>query len=202
MFSTVAAPLNRLTCKNVRFEWGPEQQRAFDALKSALCQSPVLTTPDPVGQYVLDTDASNDGLGAVLAQITTKRASDRYYSRTFSKPERNFVIRTDHASLRWLMSFREQEGQVARWIEQLQEYNFSVVHRQGDSHTNADGLSRRPCGPDCAHCSRAEAKDTEAGRQRTESCMALRLDDTKDWAREQQGDPELSTVLGWLEANQ
>lgn len=47
MFSTVAAPLNQLMCKNVRFEWGPEQQQAFDALKSALCQSPVLTTPDP-----------------------------------------------------------------------------------------------------------------------------------------------------------
>lgn len=48
------------------------------------------------------------------------------------------VVRMDHASLRCL-SFREPEGQVAR---QLQEYRFSVLHRQRDSHTNADGLSR------------------------------------------------------------
>lgn len=165
MLSTVAVRLNRLICKNVQFEWGPEQQRAFDTLKSALCQSPVLTTSDPKGQYVLDTDASNDGLRAVLAQITTEGEQViAYYSRTFSKPERNYcvtrmellavvelvnhfkhylyrlkiVVRMDHASLRCL-SFREPEGQVAR---QLQEYRFSVLHRQRDSHTNADGLSR------------------------------------------------------------
>lgn len=99
------------------------------------------------------------------------------------------------------MSFREPEGQLARWIEQLQEYNFFIVHRQGNSHSNADGLSRRPCRLDCWHCSRAEAKDEEARREQTEQCMALRLDDVIDWAREQQGDPELRTVLEWVEAN-
>lgn len=57
--------------------------KAFEALKSALCQSPVLTTPDSEGQYVLDKDASNDGLGAVLAQITPKGEQViAYYSRT------------------------------------------------------------------------------------------------------------------------
>ncbi len=100
------------------------------------------------------------------------------------------------------MSFREPEGQVARWIEQLQEYNFSVVHRRGNSHSNADSLSRRPCGPDCSHCSRAEAKDKEARWEQTGRCMALLLDDVIDWAKEQQEDPELRTVLEWLEANQ
>lgn len=77
-----------------------------------------------------------------------------------------------------------------------------MVHRQGDSCTNADGLSRRPCGLDCAHYEHAKAKDTEAVREQTEGSMALRLDNTTDWAREQQGDPELNTVLGWLEVNQ
>lgn len=55
MFSTVATPLNHLICKNVCFDSGPEQQ-AIDVLKSSLCQSPVLTTPDPAGQFVSDTN--------------------------------------------------------------------------------------------------------------------------------------------------
>ncbi|KAJ8014587.1 hypothetical protein DPEC_G00017180 [Dallia pectoralis] len=80
-FSTKAAPLNRLTNKNTRFAWGTEQQQAFDTLKTSLCQSPVLTTPEPGGEFVLDTDASNEGLGAVLAQVTAKGERVIAYSR-------------------------------------------------------------------------------------------------------------------------
>ncbi len=52
------------------------------------------------------------------------------------------------------MSFWEPEGQVARWIEQLQEYNFSVEHRKGVTNANADGLSRWLCGVSCGHSGR------------------------------------------------
>ena len=70
-----------------------------------------------------------------------------------------FTIRTDHAALKWLMSFKEPEGQVARWIEQLQAFQFTIQHRAGESHTNADSLSRRPCAPDCHHCNREEERE-------------------------------------------
>ena len=56
-----------------------------------------------------------------------------------------FTLRTDHGSLTWLCNFRDPEGQLARWIELLQEYDFDIVHRQGKVHCNADSLSRRPC---------------------------------------------------------
>lgn len=55
-----------------------------------------------------------------------------------------FRLRTDHHSLKWLMNFKKPQGQVARWIERLQEYDFTVEHRPGKSHSNADALSRRP----------------------------------------------------------
>ena len=68
-----------------------------------------------------------------------------------------FLIRTDHASLRWLMSFRNLEGQLARWLERLQQYNFQILHRKGVSHGNADGLSRRPCiDVPCNYCIKVE----------------------------------------------
>ena len=55
------------------------------------------------------------------------------------------------------MNFRQPEGQVARWIERLQQYDFSIEHRPGSLHGNADALSRRPCLSDgCRHCDRLE----------------------------------------------
>ena len=53
----------------------------------------------------------------------------------------HFVLRTDHESLQWL--FRQnQDGMIIRMLQRLQELNFQVVHRPGDKHGNADGLSR------------------------------------------------------------
>ena len=54
------------------------------------------------------------------------------------------MLRTDHSSLTWLQNFKEPKGQLARWIEKLQEFNFTVIHRQGKKHMNADDMSRRP----------------------------------------------------------
>ena len=55
---------------------------------------------------------------------------------------RTFVIRTDHCALRWLMSFREPENQMARWLELLSEFDFTVIHHPGAKHNNAAALSR------------------------------------------------------------
>ena len=90
-----------------------------------------------------------------------------YEKRTFgcdkSSPYlygRAFTLRTDHAALRWLLNFRCSEGQTARWLQELQQYNFKVEHRRGLKHKNADALSRRPClSSDCRHCTALEAKE-------------------------------------------
>ena len=58
---------------------------------------------------------------------------------------REFTLRTDHNSLVWVRNFKEPEGQLARWLEKLEEYNFTIVHRRGALHNNADALSRIPC---------------------------------------------------------
>ncbi|GBM78409.1 hypothetical protein AVEN_158378-1 [Araneus ventricosus] len=71
---------------------------------------------------------------------------------------RKFHLWTDYDSLRWLLNFREPEGQIARWIQRLQEYDFEIQHRKGTSHGNADTLSRRPCKESCKHCTNAEKK--------------------------------------------
>lgn len=192
-FADVAAPLHQLTAKGAVFEWSERAERAFQLLRRALCQAPVLAFPQPGDQFVVDTDASNWGVGAVLSQVQggTERVI-AYYSRALSKPERNycvtrrellavvaglrhfrhylygtpFLLRTDHAALTWLMNFKEPEGQVARWIAALQTYQFEIHHRAGRSHGNADALSRRPClEAECRYCTRLEEREELAEEQ-------------------------------------
>ena len=72
-FATVAAPLSDLTKKNVKvFEWSEDCEDAFLCLKELLCTAPVLNTPDLNNEMILQTDASNRGVGAVLSQMDSE----------------------------------------------------------------------------------------------------------------------------------
>ena len=72
---------------------------------------------------------------------------------------RHFLVRSDHGALRWLLNFKNPEGQIARWFEILAAYDFEIEHRAGHSHANADAMSQRPCHKEnCSHCSRTEQK--------------------------------------------
>ena len=56
---------------------------------------------------------------------------------------KKFTIRTDHGSLRWLMQYKNPEGQVARWLEILSSFDMKIIHLNGRSHRNADGMSKK-----------------------------------------------------------
>ena len=68
-FSKIALPITQLTMKNIPFRWTSDCEDAFQLLKTALSQPPVLGYPQPVGLYVLDTDASDTAIGCCLSQI-------------------------------------------------------------------------------------------------------------------------------------
>ena len=140
-------------------------------LKTKLTETPVLAYPNQDDHFILDTDASNHSIGAELLQVQdgierligfgsfVLDAAQRNYctarkellavvrfTRHFKHYllGRAFTVRTDHSSLTWLMGFKNIEGQLARWIEELSMYNMQIVHRAGKNHVNADGLSRIP----------------------------------------------------------
>ena len=67
-YATIVEPLTNLTKKNQKYEWLEEQQRAFELLCAMVMTAPVLHRPDPNGLFVVQTDATGVGLGAVLLQ--------------------------------------------------------------------------------------------------------------------------------------
>ena len=185
-FASIAAPLHNLTKEGQNFEWDSKCQTAFETLKIKLTSAPVLAYPNPEKQYILDTDASSCGIGAVLSQeVDGEEKVIAFFSRSLTRPERNycvtrkellaiveaarhfhhylygshFMIRTDHAALKWLRSIKDPEGQLARWLTRLDQYDFTVHYRPGAAHINADSMSRRPCQDDCNHCGRKEKVD-------------------------------------------
>ena len=123
--------------KQVDFHWSEEAQGAFERLREALCTAPVLSFPKDDGDFILDTDSSAVGIGAVLQQV--QQGEERvlaYGSKKLSKQHRrycvtrwellaivvflwefrhyllgkSFHIRTDHSSLTWLLQFKEPQG--------------------------------------------------------------------------------------------
>ena len=182
-YSTLMKPLSELTSPKVKFKWDEKCQNSFENLKQLLVSAPILGYPKDSGTFVLDTDASDVGLGAVLSQIQDDReVVISYGSRTLTPQEINycvtrkellaivhhiktfkdyllgkhFKVRTDHWSLKYLKRFKEPEGQLARWIDFLQPFDFEIITRNGNKHGNADALSRReiPCGGKKCQCKR------------------------------------------------
>ena len=141
--------------------------------KKAFIEVVTLVYPDFSKPFIVDIDASNVGIGAILSRLNKLNVEQSlaYYSRSLSKPERKYAVtckemlalveslshfrcylvgkkfkaRTDHSALQWLRTFKEPVGQVARrLIERLAEYDFEIVHRPGQRHSNAESLSRYP----------------------------------------------------------
>ena len=88
-FSKIAKPLTELIKKDAPFHWTDRQQNAFETLKQKLCEAPVLKYPDFNKNFVLTTDASNEGLGAILSQSQDGHPCC-YISRTLNPPEKNY----------------------------------------------------------------------------------------------------------------
>ena len=137
--------------------------------------------PQPEGLLILDTDASNVSISGCLSQVQdgvervlaygSKALSSAQRRYCTTKREllavvkfikhyrmylwgRHFLVRTDHASLKWLINFKDPEGMLARWISVLDTYDFAIQHRPGVKHSNADGLTRQ----ECTQCKRRQCQ--------------------------------------------
>ena len=170
-FSKIASPLHKLTKKDVKFEWTPNCEDAFQSLKAALTSPPVLRFPDTNKPFILTTDASTTALSYILRQKDENGVeyAIHYGGRALRGAEVNYQISeleclaliegvrayhpylahdkftaiTDNIALTWLKTVKPTTPRLARWALFLQEYDIEIKHRAGLQNKNADALSRR-----------------------------------------------------------
>src|SRR6266496_6110910 len=154
-FSTISRPMTELLRKDKIFEWKERQQKAFDFLKKKLTTAPILGYPDYNKPFILFTDASGKGLGAVLSQKQgDKEIVIAYASRSLNKAEQNYPI-TEQEALAVIWAIEHFHKYLIRqkfivitdhsaltMMMKTQQYDFDIKHRTGRSNKNADELSR------------------------------------------------------------
>lgn len=168
-FSDLISPFTGLLRKGAKFSWDDKCQEAFGKVKDVLVSAPILSCPRFDQEFILQTDASAYGVGAVLYQVYDDREHVIcYVSRSLSRQERvysaterellavlfaieklrcylegaKFSVVCDHYSLQWLDNLKNPQGRLGRWALRLQQFDYKVIHRKGRDNVVADALSR------------------------------------------------------------
>ena len=165
-FSSIAAPITEVIKKDVGFKWGEEQEKAFKVIKEKLTHAPLLALPNFAKTFEVECDASGLGIGAVLMQegrpiayFSEKLSGAALKYPTYDKEfyalvraletwqhylwPKEFVIHTDHESLKHLKGQHKLNKRHARWMEFVETFPYVIRYKQGKENIVADALSRR-----------------------------------------------------------
>jgi len=171
-YSQRSAALRKLTAKDIPFNWGDRQENAFNDLKTALSNPPILRYPDTTIDFYLETDACRDGISWITGQFDElgNKCVISYGGRGLRPCERKwpvtqleclalltgirenhiyvasrlFTVYTDYISLEYLETLKvSTNNRLARWALALQHYKFTTNYKEGKKLTAVDGISRR-----------------------------------------------------------
>ena len=173
-FSKICKPITEtLTGDKQKFSWGREQNIAFEKLKQRFTTAPILTHLYLEQETVIETDASDFALGAILSQFQDKRPHPvAFHSRKLNSAERNYEIHdkellatleafmewkhylygadkpitvyTDHQNLQHFLTTKKWNQRQIRWAQLLASFNLKILYRPGSRNGKPDALSRRP----------------------------------------------------------
>ena len=158
--------MTRFTRKGVKFEWDDQCEKAFRELKMRLTIAPILIAPEQGQRYTVYYDAFRDGLGCVLIQSERVVA---YGSRQLKNREQNypthdlelaaivfalniwrhylygeqFEVFSNHKSLKYIFKQRDLNMRQRRWMEYLEDYEFTLNYHPGKANVVADALSQK-----------------------------------------------------------
>ena len=230
-YGGIANPLCKLLKKKAKYIWSSECEEAFLKLKAALTDHSTLAYPDYSKLFILDTDASYTACGAILSQNDSddNERPIAYYSFALNNAQKNygvtklemlalvsairhfrpylygskFLCRVDHHSLIWLKNMRNPMGILARWLETLSNYNFTVEHRPGKLHTNVDALSRLPYdnadGIDNSYTASHHIRQITPVTQDDQEVPPNRWElDLTQFIQAQNDDPDIKRIKQWI----
>lgn len=169
-FGDISHPMNKLTSDNVKFLWDEDCEKAFIELKQQLSSEPVLAFPRLGEDFIVDVDASDLAFGGVLMQegSDSQLHPVAYFSDSVQKSQkswapttkeafalvlavrhwhvylagRHFVLNSDHNPLVFMRQQKDPRGKFARWILELEDYDYTVKYVKGVENVKADALSR------------------------------------------------------------
>ena len=165
-FSSIAAPINEAIKKDVGFKWGEEQEKAFQLIKEKLTNAPLLDLPNFAKTFEVECDASGLGIGAILmkegqpiAYFSEKLIGAALKYPTYDKElyaldqaletwqhylwPKEFVIHTDHESLKHFKDQHKLNKRHACWMEFVETFPYVIHYKQGKENIVADALSQR-----------------------------------------------------------
>ncbi|XP_057424795.1 uncharacterized protein LOC130718278 [Lotus japonicus] len=195
-YGKIAKPLTNLLKKDA-FQWSSDAHAAFEQLKNAMTTLPMLAVPDFTKPFVLETDASGTGLGAVLLQegrplaFWSTTLSDRNQRKSVYDRElmavvkvvqkwrhyllgHHFIIRTDQKSLKFLADQRMLGEEQFKWVSKLAGFDFDIQYKPGKDNSAADALSRRS-----SYC----------------AISILQIHDFEEWVEEVNKDDKLQKII-------
>lgn len=224
-FAQIAHPLHVLLKKGRAFDWGTAQGEAFAKIKCCLTSAPILIHPDFSEPFVLQTDASCLGIGAVLSQLRggvehpiayasrSLRPAEKNYSInelealavvTFTQHFRpylygqKFTVQTDNSGVRAIIEKPNTTGRLARWGLALQGFDLEIKHRKGKSNSNADALSRGP-----ATTPKETVDELEGADLFSTHCEPLETPITKEILKQgQRDDTHWAPIIRYLETSE
>ena len=164
-FSSLASPLTEVIKKNVPFKWGKEQEKAFNLIKEKLTNAPLLVLPNFAKAFEIECDASGIGIGAVLMQegrpvayFSEKLSGAALNYPTYDKEiyalvralenwqhylwPKEFVIHTDHESLKHLKGQQRLNRRHAKWVGFIETFPYVIRYKQVNERTSLDGQKK------------------------------------------------------------
>jgi hypothetical protein len=164
-YGRIESPLKALT-KEDEFSWILEETKAFEQLKEVMCKAPVLTTPNFAKTFIVECDASRNGIGVVLMQEGRNLSfeSRPLKGKDLHKPiyekeimeilhalkkwcpyliGRHFKVKTDHDSLRHFLEQRLSSEEQQKWVTKIMGYDFDIIYKKWKKNGVADALSRK-----------------------------------------------------------
>ena len=164
-YGRIEAPLTTLLNKD-SFSWTPEETKAFEHLKEAICLAKVLATQDFTKTFIVECDASGNGIGVVLMQEGRPIAFEylpikgKYLHKAIYHKEmlailhalnkwwpylmgRHFKVKTSHGSIKQFLEQRISSEEQQKWVTKMLGYDFEIIYKKGKLNVVADALSRK-----------------------------------------------------------